>query len=55
MALKQPTSNKALVAMELKANRKYKTKKEKEKKLTFKELAAISKAMVEGHLFKGEA
>ncbi len=31
MTLKQPTSNEAVVAMELKANRKYKTKKEKEK------------------------
>jgi hypothetical protein len=29
IALKQPTSNEAVVAMEHKANRKYKTKKEK--------------------------
>lgn len=48
MALKQLTTNKVAIAMEFKAKRKQKTKNEKEKKLAFKELAAISKAMVEG-------
>jgi hypothetical protein len=31
MALKQPTSNETIVVMELKAKRRYKNKKEKEK------------------------
>jgi hypothetical protein len=35
--------------------RKYKTKMEKEKDVTFEELAAIGKPMVEGHLLEEES
>ncbi len=43
-----------MVQMQPKMKRKYKTKKEKEKYVTFEELTAIGKPMVEGDMFEEE-
>jgi len=48
MALKQLTTNKVAIAMNLKQRGSRRLKMKRKKKLAFKELAAISKAMVEG-------
>jgi hypothetical protein len=53
MALKQLVPN-IMAMVDFKTNKKYKTKKEKEKDITLEELVTLGKSLVEDELFGDE-